>query len=131
MSYLLLKHIHLSSVALSFVLFLLRGGLKYAGSPWLRHPLLRVGPHVVDTVLLVSAIGLATLLHQYPFVHAWLTAKVVLLVLYVVLGSVALKRGKSAAVRITCFALAVATFGLIVSVALTRHPLGLLSMLLG
>ncbi|MBN7798839.1 SirB2 family protein [Parahaliea mediterranea] len=131
MSYLLLKHIHLSSVGLSFILFLFRGGLKYAGSSWLDRPLLRIAPHVVDTVLLVSAICLAVLSRQYPFVHAWLTAKVLLLVLYIVLGSLALKRGRTPAVRGTCFVLAVAVFGLIVSVALTRDSLGVLSSLLG
>ena len=69
---------------------------------------------------------LATILHQYPFVHGWLTVKVVLLVVYVLLGSYALKRGRTRAVRIACWLAAIAVYGLIISVARAHHPLGLL-----
>jgi uncharacterized membrane protein SirB2 len=91
--YFLIKSVHVWSVTLSIALFVLRGGLMLAESPWLRAGVLRYTPHVVDTVLLTSALMLTGIVHQYPFANGWLTAKVLGLVLYVVLGSIALRRG--------------------------------------
>jgi uncharacterized membrane protein SirB2 len=123
-SYLIVKYIHVGSVILSFALFLLRGVLMFADAGWRRHPLLRIGPSVVDTVLLASAVTLAWLLEQYPFVHAWLTVKVFFLVVYIVLGSLALQRAPTMRLRGIFFGLAVLTFLFIVSVARAHHPLG-------
>jgi uncharacterized membrane protein SirB2 len=81
----------------------------------------RIAPHVVDTVLLASAIYLAVTIQQYPGVAQWLTAKVVALVFYVVLGSIGLKRGKTKAIRVAAWLSALATFAYIVGVALTRN----------
>lgn len=131
MAYLLLKHLHVGSVILSVTLFALRGIGALAGSAWLEWRFLRIFPHVVDSVLLASAIGLAMLLHQYPFVHGWLTAKVLALVAYILLGMIALKRGRTRAVRAAAFVMALTVFGYIVSVARTRDPLGFLSLLAG
>ena len=64
---------------------------------------LRYLSYTIDTVLLTAALMLATMLHQYPFVHGWLTVKVLLLVVYVVLGSYALKRGATRTVRAWSF----------------------------
>ena len=100
-----------------------------AGSPRLHGPLLRYLPHVVDTVLLTTALMLTTVIRQYPFSTGWLTAKVVLLVVYIVLGSIALKRGRTRAVRIAAFVAALATIGLLVTVARAHHPLGLFAAL--
>lgn len=122
--YLVTKYIHVGSVILSFALFLLRGALMFAGGAGRSHVLLRIGPHVVDTVLLGSALTLSWQLRQYPFVHAWLTVKVVALVVYIVLGSLALKRAPTRRLRAVFFGLAVLTFGFIVSVARAHHPLG-------
>lgn len=124
--YLTLKHVHILSVAVSLALFLFRGGLMLGNVRWRRHRLLLVVPHVVDTVLLGSAIALAWLLRQYPFVHHWLTVKVLALVLYIVLGSVALRHGRTRGVRAAFLGLAAITFLFIVSVARTHHPLGFL-----
>lgn len=131
MLYLIVKQVHVASVILSFVLFLFRGGLMFAGSRWLQHPVLRITPHVVDTILLTTALWLMSLLHQYPFVHHWLTVKVVLLVVYIVLGSFALKRGKGMTQRTVFFVLAVLTYLYIVSVARAHHPMGVFFMLSG
>ncbi len=100
-----------------------------AGSPLLQARFVRIAPHVVDTVLLASAGWLAWFLGQYPFVHGWLTAKVLGLVAYIVLGSIALKRGRTKAVRAAAFAAALAAVLYVVSVALTRDPLGFLAAL--
>ena len=124
--YLIVKYVHVGSVILSFGLFLLRGLLMFSGAGWRSNALLRIGPHVVDTVLLGSALTLSWLLRQYPFVHAWLTVKVAALVLYIVLGSFALKRASTMRLRAVFFGLATVTFLFIVSVARTHHPLGFL-----
>ena len=67
---------------------------------------------------------LATILHQYPFVHGWLTMKVVLLVVYVVLGSYALKRGQTTRVRVICWIAALVVYAFIISVARTHDAWG-------
>jgi len=119
----LLKTVHVTSVALSLGGFVLRGIWMLQESP-LRHArLTRILPHINDTLLLGSALWLAFRIEQYPFVHGWLTAKVLALLLYIVLGSIALKRGKTKTVRSTAFVLALATFLYIVAVALTCNPL--------
>ena len=98
-----------------------------AGSPLLQAKFVRIAPHVVDTVLLASAAWLAWFLHQVPFMNApWLTAKVIGLVAYIGFGTVALKRGRTPAVRAAAFVLALLCAGYVVSVALTRDPVGVL-----
>ena len=84
-------------------------------------------PHGVDTVLLVSALLLAWQIGRGA--APWLAAKVVALVVYIVLGTIALKRGRTPAIRAGAFVLALATFGYIVSVALTKSPWGALARL--
>lgn len=122
--YLALKHLHLTTVALSFALFVLRGIWMLADSPQLQRRWVRIVPHVIDTVLLASALGLSAILHQYPLVNSWLTAKVAGLVLYIILGSIALKYGTSKTIRASAWIAALLVFGYIVSVALTRSPQG-------
>lgn len=116
--YFTIKSVHVWAVALSIALFSLRGALMLARSRWLESPLVRYTPHVVDTVLLASALLLTTIVRQYPFVHGWLTAKVLGLVAYVVLGSIALKRGRSLRTRTLALAGALASVAYIVSTAL-------------
>ena len=90
-------------------------------SPMLQQRWVRVVPHVVDTLLLTSALVLVFWSAQYPFVQTWLTAKVLALVAYIVLGTIALKRGKSKGVRSFALLAALATFAYIVAVAQTRQ----------
>ena len=120
--YLTVKHLHQTTVALSLSLFLLRGCWMLRESPYLNAPWVRVVPHVNDTILLVSALYLAYLLGQYPFVDAWLTAKVLALLAYICFGAVALKRGRSKPVRLLAFGAALCTFAYLVGVALTHDP---------
>jgi uncharacterized membrane protein SirB2 len=79
----------------------------------------------IDTVLLTAALMLMTIVRQYPFVHGWLTVKVVLLVLYIVLGVVAFWKARTLAVRVSAWIAALLVFGTIYSVARAHHPLGL------
>ena len=120
--YLLVKQVHVACVVLSLAGFVARGALMLAGSPLLQARFVRVAPHVVDTALLASAVWLAWMMHQYPFVHGWLTAKVLGLLAYIVLGAVALHRGRTKAVRAWAFAGALLAAGYVVAVALTKNP---------
>ena len=89
----------------------------------MRQRWIKIVPHVVDTVLLASALGLAYTIGQYPLVDAWLTAKFFALLLYIGLGSVALKHGTSKGVRQAAWLGALAVFAYIVLVAITHNPL--------
>ncbi|MDO8262441.1 MAG: SirB2 family protein [Gallionella sp.] len=122
MSYLLLKHFHGTCAVISFTLFFLRGIWSFNGSAIMRQRWTKVVPHVVDTLLLASALTLAFTIGQYPFVDAWLTAKVIGLIMYIGLGLVALKYAKSKTTRITAWLAALAVFIYIVLVALTHNP---------
>ena len=123
MEYLMLKHLHMSFALLSGGLFVLRGVWMLRASAMLQRRWVRIVPHVVDTVLLASAIGLAVWSSQYPFEQGWLTAKVVALVGYIGLGTVALKRGRTPALRTAAFVGALVLFLYIVTVARTKTPL--------
>lgn len=123
MPYTALKHLHLTFVALSGLLFLVRGIWMLRESPRLQQRWARIVPHIVDTLLLASAIGLAVGSHQYPGQMPWLTAKVVALAAYIVLGTIALKRGRTRGVRTAAFVGALACFAYIVAVAVTKNPL--------
>lgn len=122
MSYFALKYVHVGAVIASFSLFFLRGLWMMTVPGKLAARWVRVVPHVVDTVLLASAIALAAMTAQYPFVQPWLTAKVLALVLYILLGTVAIRRGRTRRVRIIAWVLALLVFGYIVAVARARVP---------
>ena len=123
MNYLALKHLHMSFAILSGSFFLIRGLWMLSGSARLQQRWVKIAPHIVDTLLLASAIGLAVWSRQYPFIAPWLTAKVLALVAYIVLGTIALKRGRTPQVRLAAFIAALACFFYIVAVAVTRNPL--------
>jgi uncharacterized membrane protein SirB2 len=122
MSSLLLKTVHISSAASSYILFFLRGIWSLNGSTIMSQRWIKIVPHVVDTLLIVSAITLAFSIHQYPFVDAWLTAKVIALLLYIGLGFVALRYGRSKTVRLSAWIMAQLVFTYIVLVAISHNP---------
>lgn len=124
--YVALKHLHVTCVVLSILGFALRGVWMLVGSALLEHRLTRVLPHVVDSLLLLSAIAMAVMIGQYPFVAGWLTAKVLGLLAYIVLGAVALRRGRTLALRAAALAAALTVYAWIVSVALLKSPAGFL-----
>jgi uncharacterized membrane protein SirB2 len=121
-----IKVVHVAAVVTSGALFAIRGGALHLGARWPMAAPLRYLSYTVDTVLLTAALMLATILHQYPFVHGWLTTKVLLLVAYVGLGTCALKRGRTRRVRIACWLAALGVYGFIISVARAHHALGAL-----
>lgn len=120
--FLWVKHLHVTCVGLSVSLFMVRGSLELMSRPWRQWRLLRVAPHMVDTVLLSSALWMVWRTGQYPFVDAWLTAKVLALVVYIVLGMRTLGKNTPNRQRPLCFAAALLSVAYIVGVALTRSP---------
>jgi len=121
MDYPLFKLTHVTCVVLSYAGFFLRGMWMIRDSRMLERRWVRVLPHVVDTALLASAIALSMMLKQYPLVEPWLTAKVAGLLLYIVLGMVALNYGTTRRIRTGAWIMAQAVFLYIVAVALTRN----------
>jgi uncharacterized membrane protein SirB2 len=120
--YLPLRHTHIACAILTVTLFVLRGGLMIADSPWQRNVVLRYLPHAVDTALMLT-----TVIRQFPFSTGWLTMKVLLLVVYIVLGSIALKRGRTRRIRIAAFVAALLTVAFLLTVARAHDPLGILA----
>ena len=120
-----IKWVHVAAVCSSGTLFLLRGLLVQARRPdWAMAAPVRYLSYTVDTILLTAALMLLTILPHAMFANGWLTAKLVLVVVYVLLGSFALKRGRTPRVRLACYVAALLVFATIVGIALAHHPLG-------
>jgi len=117
-----IKLIHVSMVTITTCFFIIRffWMIKYPGL--LQRAWVKRFPPIIDTILLASGITMAVLSHQYPFQQPWLTAKVVALVAYIILGMVALKLGSTMCVRIVAGIFALASVGYIISSALSRNP---------
>ncbi|MFT4631445.1 MAG: putative membrane protein SirB2 [Candidatus Pseudothioglobus sp.] len=118
--------VHLTCVMLSISFFLVRGVWMLTDSSMLAYKFTKIAPHVIDTLLLGSAITLLFIIGQYPFINHWLTAKLIGLVVYIVLGTIAIKRGKTKGQRSVALVAALITFGYILSVAIRRDPMGFL-----
>lgn len=123
MSYTLIKMIHVSSIITSFLLFFVRGVWLIKESPALHQRWVKVLPHIVDTILLTSAIALAFHIKQNPINDSWLTAKVIGLLIYIGLGMIAMRFGKTRQTRINAWIAAQCVFAYIVAVALTKNSL--------
>jgi uncharacterized membrane protein SirB2 len=126
-SYLVLKHLHQLAVTLSVAGFVLRGLASFAGAAWVRGRVARTLPHVIDTVLLASAIAMVALLRPEPGAATWIAAKVVGLVVYVALGMIALRPRFGLGTRVAAWVGALLVVTWIVSVALSKNPAGFLA----
>jgi uncharacterized membrane protein SirB2 len=122
-----IKLVHVVAVLSSGTLFALRALAVQLGQRWAMAAPVRYVSYSVDTVLLTAALMLMTVLHQFPFVNSWLTVKVTLVAVYIVLGTLALKRARTRRARLACTVAALLVFGLIVSIARTHNPLGVLA----
>jgi uncharacterized membrane protein SirB2 len=127
--YHLTKYGHELAALTSFSLFLLRGVWMLRDSPKLAQRWVRILPHAVDTLLLASALALTLMLQQYPLRDAWLSAKLAAVLVYIGLGMVALRHGRTKGMRAAAWIGALAVFLYIVSVALSHNPLGFFSVL--
>jgi len=124
--YFAVKVVHQTAVALSLAGFFARGAGTLAGATWARGRIARSLPHVVDTVLLLSAVTLAWIARLNPLATPWLTAKIVGLLVYIALGMVALHPGLPRRTRAAAWAAALLVFAYIVSVAITKNAAGFL-----
>jgi uncharacterized membrane protein SirB2 len=126
LDYAALKLLHQAAVLLSVTGFVARGLGAFAGASWVRGRFARTLPHVLDTALLLSALAMAWMLRLTPDSAPWLAAKIAGLLLYIGLGMLALRPGRPLGLRIGAWVAALLCFGWIVSVALSKNPLGFL-----
>ena len=126
MDYALLKAIHQSAVVISFAGFFVRGVGMLNDATWLRHRSVKTLPHVVDTILIVSAVWLAWILRLTPANAPWIGAKIIGLLVYIAVGMVAFRFGRTKGVRASAWIGAMLVFGYIVSVAIAKDPRGFL-----
>lgn len=119
-----IKTIHLAAVLLSFCGFVLRAGWMLADSPMLGKRWVKVLPHIIDTVLLLSALVLVYLMSLPLLQTDWLLAKIIALLVYIVLGTMALKRARTKLQRLMFSLLAILVFLYIVSVAMSKSVTG-------
>jgi uncharacterized membrane protein SirB2 len=122
MSYLLLRQIHTLAAVISIAGFVLRGYWMLVDSCWLNHRISRIAPHIVDTILLSGGVGMLLVLSLNPLSQSWLLAKFAALILYILLGTVALRRGPTMQVRVLAFVTALLTYGYVVGVAISKSP---------
>ena len=121
----LIKSIHVLSVLISISGFVLRGIWMIKDSPRLQQRWVKIIPHINDTVLLVSGITLAINIQQYPFVHSWITAKLIALLVYIGLGMLTIRHGYSKQQRIITWLAAILVFFYMVAVAITKRVIPL------
>lgn len=119
-----IKMIHIALALLSGGLFAVRGAGVLAGMRWPHWLPVRWTSYAIDTSLLTAALMLLTVLPGAVFANGWLTAKLVLLVVYVVLGVFAIKRARTKTTKAICYVAALATFGMVYTIARAHHPLG-------
>jgi uncharacterized membrane protein SirB2 len=125
--YLFIKHLHMTMAFLTLVSFALRGVWMMRQSPLLHKPLVKVAPHIIDTLLLVTALMLAGMLRLNPAEHPWLMAKIIALVAYIALGIVAF-RHSNPKVRVASWVAAIITLLYIISAAFGKSAWGFLAL---
>ena len=123
-SYIALKHLHMTAVALSGLFFLIRGAWLLQNSPQLQAKWVKISPHIIDTMLLLSAIGLLVVGHQFP---VWVHVKITLLIVYIGLGVMAFKKAKTTNQKVGFLVSAMVVYMFIISVAIAKSPLGFFS----
>lgn len=124
-----IKHAHIGLALLSGGLFALRGALLLGGARWPNAAPVRYTSYAIDTALLTAAMMLLTILPGALYANGWLAVKLALIVVYVVLGVFALRRGRSRGVRAACYLLALLAFAQVYWIARAHHPLGALVLL--
>ena len=125
--YLTLKSVHVVAAVITICGFMLRGIWMLKASSNLQHPVAKIAPHVLDTVLLLAGLSLLWVLRLNPLTHAWLLAKFAGLIAYVLLGTIAIRRGPTKRIRTIALVGAIAAFVYIVGVATARSPLSWLA----
>lgn len=116
------KHLHLLCAVLSISGFLLRAYWAFLGSDRLQARVVKILPHIIDTLLLASAVAMLMIWQVSPFMLPWVMAKIIALIVYIVLGMAVLKWAKNNAQRGIYFAAALVVISYIVVVAITKNP---------
>lgn len=124
-----IKLLHVGAVIASGSLFLLRGLAVQSGMTWAMAAPVRYLSYSIDIVLLTAALMLLAVLPAAVFANGWLWLKLTLLVVYVGLGTFALKRGRTPVIRLACFLGALAVFACMYMIARTHDPLGPLRLI--
>lgn len=121
MNYLLIKHLHVTAAGLSILFFVIRAYWSVTENALLQKKFVKIAPHIIDTVLLVAAILLSMMLGAAA-AQPWVLTKIVLLLVYIGVGTIAIKRGRTSRSRLIAAVIAVLVFLYIVGVALRHHP---------
>lgn len=124
MNYFAIKHLHTTAAALSILFFIVRAYWSVTSSPRLQSRVVRIAPHIIDTALLVFGVMLAVMIGPE---QPWILAKIVALILYIGVGTIAIKRGKTARTRGIAALIAIAIFAYIVGVAIRHDPMSWLA----
>lgn len=131
MTYVMIKSLHMITGVVTISGFILRGYWMMAQSDKLQLQVIRIVPHIIDTLFLLSGVALVWMLHLNVFSESWLLAKFAGLIVYIVLGTFAIKRGATLQIRIIAFVGALAVFAYIVGVALAKSPASWLKLMVG
>lgn len=124
MSYMALKHAHMMFALISIVLFMLRAWIAVPSPARIKSKVLKVLPHIIDTLLLILGVWLAVMMKYNPMGNSpWLAAKIIGLVLYIIVGTIAIKRGKTTRQRLIATLAAIVIFAYIYGAAVTKSPL--------
>ena len=121
MLYWVLKTLHVTTAILSIAGFGIRGYWKIIGSDRLQQRWLKIAPHIVDSILLASAVALAVVIQVSPFAQLWLGVKIIALVAYILLGMVVMRWARSTGQRLAAYIGAILVFAYIVLVAATKN----------
>lgn len=131
MMYLILKYVHVIAAVATITGFMLRGYWMLTESGHLQRPAVKIAPHIIDTLFLLAGVGMIWLVHLNPLTQPWLLAKFTGLIAYILLGTIAIKRGPTKQIRAVALVAAIAAFAYVVGVALAKSPLSWVWLLAG
>lgn len=123
------KYVHMLCAASTSALFILRGLWMFNESPLLQRRWTRIVPPAIDTALLLTGVYMTVQIRQYPFIDAWLTVKLLAVLVYIIFGIMAF-RGRSKRLRVIFWCLALVTFAYIVMVARSKDPFPFVTFIL-
>lgn len=118
----LIKELHVTLAVLTAVFFIYRGVLMLAGSGSLHRKWVRIAPHVIDTFLLATGLWLAANFYPTFYYQPWLLIKIIAVIVYIVLGSIAIRRGRTKSIRLLAFLGSLLLLAYIFSVAINKTP---------
>ncbi len=121
MNYFAIKHLHMTAAGLSILFFVIRAYWSVTGSALLQKRTVKIVPHIIDTVLLACGVALSIMLGAAGM-QPWVLTKIILLIAYIGVGTIAIKRGKTARTRGIAAVIAIAIFAYIVGVAINHSP---------